>query len=91
MTCRCREEFSINGHNSPIFFRKDNFYEYRTERHEETGILLYYILKPKHKPTLGLRFVINDDEEFPFVENSFLHHFDNIQELREDKLNQILN
>lgn len=61
-----------------IVFIQGNYYTYRTSIHEETGHKVYFVQ-------------YSENGELPMIENKFLKCFDNIQHLREEKLNKILN
>ena len=76
MTCRCKESITVA---SFINFLANKYYGYHIDIHEETGRKIYYI---KYS---------NQGEKLPMVEEKFYKYFDNIQKIREEKLNKILN
>lgn len=73
--------FPNQGH----IFEKDKWYQYITTIHE-SGTTVYHVGDTKYE--------LDDDflafTSFPFIENKFTELFDNIQEIREEKINQIL-
>ena len=72
MQARCKSDFRIGQSNSSIF-RKDSWYEFQYEIHEETGTKLYYV------------------DGQPMLERTFKENFDDIQLIREQKLNELFN
>lgn len=78
MICRCIEDLIMVDFK----FKKDNYYEYRIEKHKETERIIYYIKYPES---------YRCDGEIPMVEEKFKKFFDDIQYVREQKLKQILN
>jgi len=85
--CICTTDFKMN-HNSfkwNIPFYKDKEYQYVTTIHSETGIKIYHVGN-----------IDNEIEDIafqtvPFTEDKFRKLFDNREEDREEKINQILN
>jgi len=87
--CKCKIDFKMNNSslNWEIPFEKDRWYQYITTQHEETGMTLYHVGDTKYE-------LDNDFLAFssvPFTEIKFKQFFDNIQQERENKLNQLLN
>lgn len=76
MNCRCKVAISIPD----IIFIQGNYYTYRVETHEETGNKIYFVQYSEKQKI-----------ELPMMEDKFHEYFDNIQHLREEKLNKILN
>ena len=78
MKCRCKKNLDIpyNLNGNFLEFLKGNDYNYITEIHKESEILLYKV----------------DIEGFnlPMVENKFYIYFSDIEQIREEKLNIIL-
>jgi hypothetical protein len=70
---------SIQGGFNNVEFIRGNTYLYKITKHEETGIPLY-IVGPD-----------DTGDILPLLEERFHRHFDNRQQLRERKINQILN
>jgi hypothetical protein len=58
-----------------IDFFPNQFYEYKIEIHYEVGIKIYFV----------------GTDEHPMLSEIFEIYFDDLQQRREDKLNQILN
>ena len=84
MVCKCiRNVISNNVHinTSGNFsnFYVDCYYYYYIKIHDETGMLLYFVV--------GDPSVVSGH---PFVEKNFKLNFDDTQAIREEKLNQIL-
>lgn len=76
MNCRCKVPITIVD----IIFIQGNYYPYRTEIHEETGNKIYFV-----------QYSDKEKLELPMMEDKFFKCFDNVQHLREEKLNKILN
>ena len=82
MKCVCKKDFQVTLSQMQIIFFKENCeYEYKTTPHEETGIPIYYL--DVLKSTTGW-------DWFPFSEEKFKLNFKDIQEVREEKITQIL-
>jgi hypothetical protein len=82
MKCLCKKDFKVDLSQMQIIFFKENCeYEYKTTPHEETGIPIYYL--DVLKSTTGW-------DWFPFSEEKFKLNFKDIQEVREEKITQIL-
>ncbi len=61
-----------------LSFKKGEYYDYIVETHPETLILVYKVSVEKYI-------------DLPIVQSKFDMLFDNIEKIREDKLNIILN
>lgn len=83
--CKCKIDFKMNN-SSLGEFEKDRWYRYVKTKHEETGMTIYHVGDTKYEL----------DDEFlsfssvPFTDVKFNQFFDDIQQERENKLNQIL-
>jgi hypothetical protein len=73
--CVCISEIDIDGVN----FVRGKIYLYKVIKHEESNIDLYIVGPDDGGDTL------------PLTKHRFDKHFDNRQQLRERKINQILN
>jgi hypothetical protein len=73
----CKKTFRIGGALNFTEFIEGNWYDYRIEVHEETKIEIYYVTIPYIEPQ-------------PMMERTFKSNFCDLQQVREDKLNQIL-
>ena len=82
MQCRCKSNITI----ADFEFKKGSMYEYETSIHEETDMLIYHV----RTASMNKLFTSGIAGEIPFTELKFDNSFDNLQELREKKLNQIL-
>lgn len=79
MICKC-----ILGISNSVFpFTLNLNYFYSIEYHKETGMIIYFVKGDK----VDNNFI----NGFPFTEESFIKYFECTQEIRENKLNQILN
>jgi len=84
--CKCKSDFRINNSSISLSysFSKDEWFQYYTEIHQGTGLLIYFVIKDNTNISQLFK-------GFPFVESKFLDKFDNTQEVREQKINIILN
>jgi hypothetical protein len=81
MKCRCKLNNSIpykDSNGNFLEFIKGEYYDYNVDTHKETGMLLYLIS-------------IESYVRIPMIQGKFDIIFDDIEKLREDKLNTILN
>lgn len=79
MKCRCKLSQTIpykDSNGNFLEFTKGNYYYYTFEEHKETGNLQYKIYI--------------DGFSIPIVKNKFNNIFDDVEKVREDKLNTIL-
>ena len=82
MKCVCKKDFQVTLSQMQILFFKENCeYEYKITPHEETGIPIYYLDVLKSTARW---------DWFPFNEKKFKLNFKDIQEVREEKITQIL-
>lgn len=95
--CKCKIDFkrcALDVNNSSlgweIPFEKDRWYQYITTQHEETGIIIYHV-GDDSSIIDGCGQEVLAFSSIPFTEIKFKQFFDNIQQERENKLNQLLN
>lgn len=82
MKCVCKKDFQVTLSQMQIIFFKENCeYEYNITPHQETGMPIYYL--DVNKSNAGW-------DCFPFNEEKFKLNFKDIQEVREEKITQIL-
>ena len=82
MKCICKKDFQVTLSQMQILFFKENCeYEYKITPHEETGIPIYYLDVLKSTARW---------DWFPFNEEKFKLNFKDIQQVREEKITQIL-
>jgi hypothetical protein len=74
----CKKTFRIGSALNFTEFIEGNWYDYRIEVHEETKIEIYYV-------------TTSYTDTQPMMERTFKSNFCDLQQVREDKLNQILN
>lgn len=58
-------------------FNKNQQYIYSTEKHKETKLKIYFVY-------------IDNGDSIPFTEEKFKERFDDREEIRNEKINQIL-
>lgn len=84
MNCRCL--FTFLSKNALLDlkyqFVKDEYYTYTIDVDDKNRIV-YFVSKDNNISEIF--------KGFPFSENIFMEYFDNKQELRENKLSQIIN
>ena len=82
MKCICKKDFRIAlSQMQTIFFKENCEYEYGITPHQETGMPIYYL--DVSESNAGW-------DWFPFSEKKFKLNFKDIQEVREEKITQIL-
>jgi hypothetical protein len=72
----------LNYPSSQIFFKKGYYYKYSIKKHEETGIKIYYVTYTNDKTS--------KEEELPMIEDNFKKHFNDVQVIRDKKINWLL-
>lgn len=82
MKCVCKKDFKVDLiQMQAIFFKENCEYEYGITPHQETGMPIYYL--DVSESNAGW-------DWFPFNEKKFKINFKDIQEVREEKITQIL-
>jgi hypothetical protein len=80
----CKKTFRIGSALNFAEFIEGNWYDYRIEVHEETKIEIYYISPRRQYVTTSYT------DTQPMIKGTFKSNFCDLQQVREDKLNQIL-
>lgn len=73
--CKCKETFTF-GMNGPTY-DGGKWYDYEIKKHNETNIDVYYVQA--------------DYEVYPMLNVKFHEYFEDLNKIREDKINIILN
>jgi len=82
MKCICKKDFQVDlSQMQTIFFKENCEYEYKITPHQETGMPIYYL--DVSESNAGW-------DWFPFNEKKFKLNFKDIQQVREEKITQIL-
>ena len=72
----------LNYISSQIFFKKGNHYNYSIKKHKETGIEIYWVTYTNNQTS--------KEEELPMTESNFKKHFNDVQVIRDKKINWLL-
>ena len=79
MECKCLSRLIVNSAGYPVYeFQEGQYYYYQLEEHEE-GVCFYSVSDGSSFP------------RYPMLPDYFKRHVSDIQQVREDKLNKILN
>ena len=71
----------LNYPSTQIFFKKGKYYKYSIRKHGETGMKIYYVCNKQAQTGF---------EELPMIEDNFKKHFNDVQVIRDKKINWLL-
>lgn len=74
MRAVCKSTFGIGKGSN---FLKGSYYNYYTSKHSETGVDIYYVIG-------------EDGDSQPMLRRTFDENFNNLEEIRNDKIDYLL-